>query len=293
MNARAPKWAAAFALCALALHAVGASSAAPSDRERKALHSAAMTAAVPPEGHQSSISFGDSVVALVRHGVIDPRKVEALYARSGASAPEELRSLFAKPSYHPIRLTQENARMVVNLLWALGLANRLEANARSPLNGPSLARFASTGGWTLGKESEGAGYFNRFAIVPLNAAQEGLVVRVALRSFRPCCNNSAFFQDCNHGSALLGLLALGAKQGFDEQALFREALAFNSFWFPHQYGQMALYFSAVKGTAWSDVEPREAMSAVFSSANGWRINIAAELQRHGLMPEQRGASCDV
>jgi hypothetical protein len=293
MNARVPKWAATFALCFLASHAVWASSAAPSDLERKALHSAAMTTTMPPEGYQSRISFGNSIVVLVRQGVIDPRKVEALYAQSSASVSEELRSLLAKPSYRPIRLTRDNARMNVNLLWALGLANHLDANARSPLNGPALARFASTGGWTLGNESEGARYFNRFAIVPLTTAQEALVVRVALRTFRPCCNNPTFFQDCNHGSALLGLLALGARQGLDEQALFREALAFNSFWFPHHYAQMALYFSMVKGTAWSDVEPRKAMSAVFSSAKGWRMNVAADLERHGLMPEQGGANCDV
>ncbi len=36
----------------------------------------------------------------------------------------------------------------------------------------------------------------------------------------------------NHGSALRGLLQLGASQGLSEEELYREALAFNSFWFP-------------------------------------------------------------
>jgi hypothetical protein len=197
------------------------------------------------------------------------------------------------PSHAPILLTRENAHVHVNLLWGLGLANRMKTNSESSLNGPGGSRFASTGGWKLGREENGGVYFNRFAIVALTPQQEALVTRVARNTFRPCCNNSTFFQDCNHGSALLGLLALGAMQGLNEDELYREAVAFNSFWFPHHYAHTALYFKAVRNTEWRNADPRKVMSADFSSAGGWHANVDRELQQRGLVPAQGGANCSV
>ena len=40
-----------------------------------------------------------------------------------------------------------------------------------------------------------------------------MVISIAKNAYRSCCDNSTFFQDCNHGWALLGLLQLGAGQG--------------------------------------------------------------------------------
>src|SRR3546814_2132150 len=76
----------------------------------------------------------------------------------------------------------------------------MSANESSPMNGDSLYNFASTGGWTLGKEQNGGAYFNKFRIVELTPEQVALVTQVAKSTYRPCCNNSTFFQDCNHGS---------------------------------------------------------------------------------------------
>ena len=139
--------------------------------------------------------------------------------------------------------------------------------------------------------SDGAIYFNAWPIVPLDAQQEALVTRVAQHTFRPCCNNSTFFQDCNHGSALLGLLALGASQGLTEDELYREALAFNAFWFPEHYTHIALYFKVVKGIDWRSVDARAALSANFSSANGIQANVSRELRKRGLVPAQNGTQC--
>ena len=277
-------WALAFAAVAML------SSAAPATDIGK-LHQEAMATAVPAGGHRSKVTLGDSIVRLVQEGVLDPQKFEALYARRGG-IPAGLKEVLIQPSQQPILLTRENARIHVNLLWPIGLANRMAANGESPLHGPKLARFASTGGWRLGREASGEAYFNRIPVVALTTAQERLVTRVAQNTFRPCCNNSTFFQDCNHGSALLGLLALGASQGLNEDELYREALAFNSFWFPHQYAHAALYFKAVRNTEWRDADPREVMGADFSSAGGWRANVTGELQRRGLVPQQGGGDCD-
>lgn len=247
---------------------------------------------LPAGGHQSRVALGDSIVKLAQAGVIDRKKLEALYAEGGG-APEELKIILDKASRQPILLTAKNARLYVNLLWPLGLANRMATNSASPLNGPSRFRYASTGGWTLGREANGGAYFNAFPIVKLTAQQEALVTGIAQNSFRPCCNNSTFHQDCNHGSALLGLLALGASQGLNEMELLREALAFNSFWYPEHYTHIALYFKVAKGVEWRDIDPRMVMSADYSSANGMQTNVARELQARGLMPAQNGSDCSV
>lgn len=260
--------------------------------EAARLYQGAAAQVLPAGGYQSKIALGDSIVKLTQAGVIDRNKLEALYAEGGG-APEELRIVLDQPSRRPIRLTAKNARLYVNLLWPMGLANRMAANSASPLNGPSRYRYASTGGWTLGRETNGGAYFNAFPIVELTAQQEALVTRVAQSSFRPCCNNSTFHQDCNHGSALLGLLALGAAQGLNEEELYREALAFNAFWYPEHYTHIALYFKAVKDIDWRNLDARTVLGVKFSSASGMQANVAKELQARGLLPVQNGTDCSV
>ena len=66
--------------------------------------------------------------------------------------------------------------------------------------------------------------------------------------------NSTLFQDCNYGSALLGLLELAASQGATVKGLYGLALAANSFWFPDNYVKTALYFSLFHNEAWNDVD---------------------------------------
>ena len=274
----------------LAFLVVPLAAAAAPDLARKRLLENAVANAIPAGGYQSRVVLGDSIVKLVKEGVIEPKKLEAIYARRGG-IPVELQDALSRPSYRPIRLTRKNADVYVNQLWPLGLANWMAANKFSPLKGPSGQSFASTGGWNLGRKKNGGVYFNRFPIVRLTAQQEALVVKIARHTYRPCCDNSTFFQDCNHGSALLGLLALGAAQGLTEKELYREALAFNAFWFPDTYVHTALYFKAVRNMQWQDVDAREVMSAEFSSASGWQTKVARELVRRGLLPGQGGANC--
>jgi hypothetical protein len=253
---------------------------------------AAITGRVlPADGFQSRIRPGDAVQKLVERGVIDPEKFAAVYAPRGG-LPTELASVFTERHDAPIRLTTKNAQHYLNLLWPLGIANHLAANSRGPINDSNLFKLASTGGWTLGRKDNGGHYFNRFRIVELSADQEATVTRVARNIFRPCCNNHTMFQDCNHGSAMLGLLTLGAAQGLGEDELYREALAFNSFWFASQYVLTAAYFELVKETAWSAVDPRTVLGREFSSLGGWRVNIGEEMQRRQLVPGA-GGGCGV
>ncbi|KUM25613.1 hypothetical protein AU467_25960 [Mesorhizobium loti] len=252
----------------------------------------ATASAVPPAGYQSRIALQDSIIRLIRNGVIDPAKFRALQQPFGTEQ-DGLADVFGKPSDAPIFLTSGNAADFVNLLWPVGLANHMEGNRESRLFSPTLPTFASTAGWTLGRQEQGSVYFNRFPIVDLTPPQEALAIRVATATFRPCCNNSTFFQDCNHGSALLGVLQLGASQGLQEEDLYREALAFNSFWFSDYYIRTALYFKVVRKVEWRDVDPKVVMSSEFSALGPWQQNVQALLETiPNLIPEPGGgANC--
>jgi hypothetical protein len=256
------------------------------------LYDEATASVIPPAGYQSRIALKKCILKLVRHGVISRDKYRELQKYNGP-LPSELSNVLNKPSPDPIRLTRKNASHYVNLLWAAGLANRLSANKESPLVGPDLPGFASTGGWTLGKAPEGSVYFNKFPIVALTPQAETLAVRVAKATYRPCCNNSTFFQDCNHGSALFAVLQLGAAQGLTEDQLYREALAFNSFWFPDYYIRTSLYFKVVRKTDWNHVDPKVIMGRDFSAGGPWQQNVHAALQAFPdlIPPPAEGANC--
>lgn len=267
---------------------------APAGPGSYALYDEAVARVVPESGFQSRIALRDTVLQLVEYGVIDRGKFFAL-ARQRGAPPPELSTVLSEASDQPIRLTRDNAVDLVNLLWPIGLSNYMAGNFSSPLNGDSLYTFASTGGWTLGAAENGGNYFNTFPIVSLNAAQEGRVIRLAESIYRPCCDNSTFFQDCNHGSALLGLLQLGVSQGLDDAALHREALAFNSFWFPDNYILTALYLKVFEDQDWQDADPVRILGFEFSALSSWRRNVEAPVSTvSGLVPPpQGGAGCGV
>lgn len=262
-----------------------------------ALYDEVVAKVLPQEGFQTNIVFGDAIVKLVQNGVIDVEKFKQIYSERGMS--EEELAILSAPSNEPIQITAANAGLLVNLLWPIGLANKTEFNEKSPVKGESLFNFASTGGWTLGRADNGGTYFNSFEIVKLTPEQEKTALEVAQNTYRPCCGNSTFFQDCNHGSALLGLIELGASQGLSAQELYRVALAVNSFWFPETYIETALYYKISKGVDWENVNAAEIMSADYSSAYGWAENVGQPFQKivqknPGLLPQaQGGAGCGV
>lgn len=279
----------------LANQRIGEAEARPSQHalEKKyPLFDEATENVVPTAGFQSQISLHDSIVRLVSNGVVDREKFLALQQYNGALPPELLK-IMEKPSGKPVHLTGENANHYVNFLWPAGLSNRLGANKESPLVGPDLPNFASTGGWNLGKEPNGGSYFNKFSIIKLKPKAEALAVRVAKSTYRPCCGNSTFFQDCNHGSALFAVLQLGAAQGLTEEQLYKESVAFNSFWFPSYYIATALYFKKVRKTDWHDVDAKTIMNSDFSSGGLWQQNVLVPLQKFpDLFPQpEGGAKC--
>ncbi len=208
---------------------------------------------------------------------MDPGKFQRLYERRGG-LPTWVARLFAAPSTEPITFSARTAPYLLNLLWPLGLATKTAFNDKSPLASVQLPFFASTGGWRLGKSDKGDVYFNRVETMRLDAAQESLVLEAARRTFRPCCDNSAFFQDCNHGSAMLGLFELAAAQGATIEALYRTGVAANAHWYPREYIATASYFRAVEDRPWHRVPPEIVLSKRFSSASGWRENVGPHVR---------------
>ncbi|HEV2302823.1 MAG TPA: hypothetical protein VGR91_14750 [Stellaceae bacterium] len=249
---------------------------------------------VPDKGVDTGVAFGGAIRKLIAAGALDPNKFRAL---QDYGLPAWVERLLAAPSQEPIVFTRERAPYLVNLLWPIGLSNRAAFNGKSPIGNLRLPSYASTGGWTLGRAPNGYVYFNTVNAVPLTPRQAALAHEIAANTFRPCCDNSTFFQDCNHGSALLGLIELAASQGIDAQRIYRIALTANSYWFPAEYAKTALYYRYFGSIPWRDAPARRILGAAYSSLGGWRRHVEAPLRRARLRlppePGARQAACGV
>jgi hypothetical protein len=239
----------------------------------------------PRAGVGIGVKFGDAIQKLSAAGALDRDKFRALTGEM----PDWVGRVFAGPSIEPILFTRERAPYLVNLLWPIGLSNKMGFNRKSPIATVSIPSFASTGGWTLGRAPNGYLYFNAVDAVRLDHRQEAVALAVASSTFRPCCDNSTFFQDCNHGSALLGLIELAASQGKTAEAIYRIALTANSYWFPEEYAKTALYSQHFEGVSWNSAPAPLILGAAFSSLTGWRRNVEAPLRKAGLhLPGRSG-----
>lgn len=230
---------------------------------------------LPKLGVPTGLAFGNSLQVLIAAGVLDPKK----FRTSDKNLPGWVERLVVGPSDDPIIFSEQTAPYLVDLLWPIGLSNKVRFNEKSPISTLRIPGFASTGGWSLGREPNGYVYFNRVEVVRLSDQQEAKVLDVASNTYRPCCDNSTIFQDCNHGSALLGLLELGASQGMTTEGLYGLALTANSFWFPENYAKTALYFSHFHRASWREISPKILLGHNFSSLSGWENNIDRRLQQ--------------
>jgi len=246
---------------------------------------------LPLQGHKLDVSFGDSIQRLVEAGVISPRKFKLVYAKRGG-LPTWVEALFTQPSSEPITMSFQTAPYMLNLMWPLGMATKTRFNEKSRINGPGVGRFASTGGWVLGNARNGGGYFNKVPAIDLTIEQEARVLEVAKNSYRPCCNNDTFFQDCNHGSALLGLYELAASQGASIDELYNIGRNANSFWYASEYIEMAYFFRKLKNKSWNQVSAKTILAKEQSSIGGWQKNVHKPMIQAGLLPSAQlgGAS---
>ena len=197
-----------------------------------ALSPAPNSGSTPVRDYTLPGTWGNLGAQLVELGVIDAGKMRSLYGEKWTSEHERL---LTGADNGALVMTQTNSGYLLNLLWALGLANKnpiLEDKAEMmtpDYGGPG--GFASTGGWTLARGGA-MEHYDRHELIILTPQQQALVDKVSRNIHRPCCGNSAHFPDCNHGMAMLALLQLMASQGLSEGELLKTAHTVNSFWFP-------------------------------------------------------------
>lgn len=246
---------------------------------------------LPLEGIVLPVVWGNLGAQLVNSGAIDADKFKAIYEQRGTFT-DEYKNLLLGENNGEIKMTSENSGYILNLFWALGLANKNSILDTGEMADPKYGgaeNFASTGGWTIAK-GDAMDHYSKHKFFDLTSEQQTLVEKVSRGIYRPCCGNSAHFPDCNHGMAMLGLLELMASQGVSEQNMWKTALAVNSYWFPDTYLTIATYMKN-KGVEWKDVNPQEMLGADYSSGQGF-AKIASQVPAPGNHKGSGGCGVD-
>lgn len=249
----------------------------------------------PSKGYEIGIKYGNLGPKMLEIGVIDFDKFKDVYKESNPLTDEQIKIL-KDGSEKKIKITTENSHFLLNFFWALGLANKtriLDEGEMITYSEGQAGNFASTGGWSLGKE-DSMNYYSNNSIIPLTDEQEDLVLKVSSNIYRPCCDNPTSFPDCNHGMALLGVLELMASQGASEKEMYRIAKYINAFWFPSTYYDLAKYFDAKEGKKFSEIDGKVILGKDYSSATGY-MNTKKWMTEKGLIdePVSNGGSCGV
>ena len=245
---------------------------------------------LPSEGVELPIVWSDLGKQMVEKGVIDAEQFEAIYAQRGGLDDEEKKILYSSDN-GKIIMTPQNAGFLLNIFWALGLSNKNKILEEGPMVDPKYGgagNFASTGGWTIAK-GDAMDYYSKYSFVSLTQEQQSLVEMVSKGIYRPCCGNSTYFPDCNHGMAMLGLLELMASRGVSEKEMYRIALKVNSYWFPDTYLTIAKYLLEIKRISFDKADPREILGKEYSSGSGYQ----AILKQVSPPDNKGGGSCGV
>ncbi len=241
-------------------------------------------------GVELPIEWQDIGKKMIGAGVIDEQAFQAIYKSRGGLSPEQKRLLSESVS-GKIMMTAQNSAYWLNLLWAFGLANKNQILDKGPMQDSQYGgagNFASTGGWTLAKGNP-MSHYSAHELVKLTPDEQFLVEKVSKGIYRPCCGNSTYFPDCNHGMAMLGLLELMAANGVSEQEMYKVALRVNTYWFPDTYLTIDKYLK-MKGSNLASADPKEILGEEFSSAYGYQ-GIVSQIKA----PERKssGGGCGV
>ena len=245
---------------------------------------------LPSEGVILPVRWGDLGAKLVGVGAIDAEKFKAIYDQRGAFTVE-FKNLLLGQNNDNLKITNDNAGYLLNLFWSLGLANKnpiLDSGEMTDSRYGGAGNFASTGGWTIAQGNP-MNHYSRHKFFELTEGEQALVDKISRGIYRPCCDNSTHFPDCNHGMAMLGFLELMASQEVSEDDMWRAALAVNSFWFPNEYLTIAAYMKD-KGIDWENVDPKEILGINYSSASGF-----AKIASQVVQPQEQrgGGGCGV
>jgi len=251
----------------------------------------------PTNGFEINVSYNDLGPKMIKSGIIDLDKFKSIYAKSNQPLTVEQEEILTNGSSQRIKIDRENSYFLLNFFWAVGLNNKskiLDEGDMMNYGGiKGAGNFASTGGWSLAK-GETMNFYSKNNLIILSPEQEKLVEEVSSNIFRPCCDNSTAFPDCNHGMALLGVLQLMASNGATENEMYEAGKYFNAFWFPGNYYDLALYFKNKEKINFSDIDPKLLLSKDYSSATATQ-NIKKWLSEQSLVeePPKTGGGCGV
>ncbi|MBI4226377.1 hypothetical protein HY612_04655, partial [Candidatus Roizmanbacteria bacterium] len=144
------------------------------------------------------------------------------------------------------------------------------------------------------KSGKAIDYYAKRAIVPLTEDQEKVVKEVGDNAYRPCCGNPTSFPDCNHGMALLGIFELMAAQGATQSEMYEAGKYINSYWFPSNAFDAALYFKNKEGQEFKDIDAKKFLSKEVFSAQGAQ-DVKKWLVDNGVQekPPAQGGGCGV
>jgi len=242
---------------------------------------------MPENGVTLDARWGELPKRLVEEGVLDLEKFKVAAQAAGMPLTPEQVSLLTEGSDERIQVDANSAYFLLDVLWALGLANQNPILTDGPLSeGGKVGSYASTGGWTLGAKA-GPAYVASLGLLQLSPDQQKIVEDVTHNSYRPCCGNMTGFPDCNHGMAALALAELMASQGATSEDIFLALKQVSPYWFPSQYHHLALFFEQ-NDQDWRDVSPRELMGETYSSSRGFQ-QVNAQLQQSGATGAGGGA----
>jgi rhodanese-related sulfurtransferase len=216
---------------------------------------------LPKEGLELPISWENIGPELIKYGVIDLVKFEKV-----VKLTDDQRKILTEGSQEKIKIDAENSQYIVDMLWALGLAQKSKVYDEGPMGKEYKAtagNFASTGGWNLAK-SKATDYLNKYDLIALSSDQQEKVAEISKNVFRPCCGNSTWFPDCNHGMAALAAIELMVANDIPDDEIYKNILKLNSFWFPQHYLTIATYFTR-QGTPWGKVDAKLVLSGEYSS----------------------------
>lgn len=212
----------------------------------------------PAKGYTVAAHFTDMGPKMATAGVFDVTEFEQLYRQANQPLNQQQLAILKQGNDTPVVFNQANTYFLLNFFWAVGLSNKNPVLDSGPIQEYSKGKyenFASTGGWTLTKKRLSEIY-SKLPLIPLTNAQQKNLEEAAKAVYRPCCDNSTYFPDCNHGMAMLGLMELMASQDATIAQMLDAARFANAYWYPNQSLEQAIFFKSTSGKNYEDIDAR-------------------------------------
>lgn len=219
---------------------------------------------LPQQGYVLPAKWENSIKQLVDDNALNVSALTQILNNSGQPLTAQEQQILNGTSTINITINSSDSKFVLLVLWSLGINNNDTIISNGPIMkfGGNPDNLASTGGYgPLGTLQLG-----KLDILNLTPQEQMIANYTALNSYRPCCNNPTMFPDCNHGAAALGLIELMISQGANTTAVFTSLKEFNSFEYPQQYTELAMYLKG-KGVDFSSVPGYIIVSRNFSSGS--------------------------